>query len=97
MERVRGIEPPSEAWEAPALPLSYTRPPRIIGDPQPTARAPPSAPISVMHPTRQRLILRSRPRPSPGAGFGGVSKGRLPQDEQIFLMLLVLLSHKNPT
>ena len=25
MERVRGIEPPSEAWEAPALPLSYTR------------------------------------------------------------------------
>jgi hypothetical protein len=25
LERVRGIEPPSEAWEAPALPLSYTR------------------------------------------------------------------------
>ena len=25
MERVRGIGPPSEAWEAPALPLSYTR------------------------------------------------------------------------
>jgi hypothetical protein len=25
MERVRGIEPPSSAWEAAALPLSYTR------------------------------------------------------------------------
>ncbi len=25
MERVKGIEPSSEAWEAPALPLSYTR------------------------------------------------------------------------
>ncbi len=25
MERVRGIEPPSLAWEARALPLSYTR------------------------------------------------------------------------
>lgn len=25
MERVRGIEPPFEAWEAAALPLSYTR------------------------------------------------------------------------
>jgi len=24
-ERVEGIEPSSEAWEAPALPLSYTR------------------------------------------------------------------------
>jgi hypothetical protein len=25
MERVKGIEPSSEAWEATALPLSYTR------------------------------------------------------------------------
>jgi hypothetical protein len=25
LERVKGIEPSSEAWEAPALPLSYTR------------------------------------------------------------------------
>lgn len=25
MERVRGIEPPYSAWEAAALPLSYTR------------------------------------------------------------------------
>jgi hypothetical protein len=25
VERVKGIEPSSEAWEAPALPLSYTR------------------------------------------------------------------------
>jgi hypothetical protein len=25
LERVRGIEPPSSAWEAAALPLSYTR------------------------------------------------------------------------
>ena len=25
MERVRGIEPPYPAWEAGALPLSYTR------------------------------------------------------------------------
>jgi hypothetical protein len=25
IERVKGIEPSSEAWEAPALPLSYTR------------------------------------------------------------------------
>ncbi len=25
MERVRGIEPPCSAWEADALPLSYTR------------------------------------------------------------------------
>ena len=25
LERVRGIEPPFEAWEAAALPLSYTR------------------------------------------------------------------------
>src|SRR5215813_509373 len=37
MERVRGIEPPSEAWEASALPLSYTRAPRIICDPRPPA------------------------------------------------------------
>jgi hypothetical protein len=28
---VRGIEPPSPAWEAGALPLSYTRTSRIIG------------------------------------------------------------------
>src|SRR6266481_10041037 len=28
LERVKGIEPSSEAWEAPALPLSYTRAPR---------------------------------------------------------------------
>src|SRR2546430_2504873 len=28
MERVRGIEPPSSAWKAAALPLSYTRKPR---------------------------------------------------------------------
>ena len=27
LERVRGIEPPSQAWEAYALPLSYTRMP----------------------------------------------------------------------
>jgi hypothetical protein len=25
MERVKGIEPSYDAWEAPALPLSYTR------------------------------------------------------------------------
>ncbi len=25
MERVRGIEPPSQAWEARVLPLNYTR------------------------------------------------------------------------
>lgn len=25
LERVKGIEPSSEAWKAPALPLSYTR------------------------------------------------------------------------
>lgn len=30
MERVKGIEPSSEAWEAPALPLSYTRPCALI-------------------------------------------------------------------
>ena len=28
LERVRGIEPPSSAWKAVALPLSYTRPSR---------------------------------------------------------------------
>ena len=27
VERVRGIEPPSPAWKAGALPLSYTRTP----------------------------------------------------------------------
>src|ERR1051326_656035 len=27
LERVRGIEPPSSAWKAAALPLSYTRKP----------------------------------------------------------------------
>src|SRR5882762_8035842 len=32
MERVKGIEPSSEAWEAPALPLSYTRAAAIISD-----------------------------------------------------------------
>src|SRR6516165_11723981 len=37
MERVKGIEPSSEAWEAPALPLSYTRAPRMISDPRPPA------------------------------------------------------------
>jgi hypothetical protein len=30
LERVRGIEPPSSAWEAAALPLSYTR--EVLGD-----------------------------------------------------------------
>ena len=34
LERVKGIEPSSEAWEAPALPLSYTRAPRMISDPR---------------------------------------------------------------
>src|SRR5262249_25380665 len=32
MERVKGIEPSSEAWEAPALPLSYTRAAPMIGN-----------------------------------------------------------------
>ena len=32
LERVKGIEPSSEAWEAPALPLSYTRAAPIIRD-----------------------------------------------------------------
>ena len=40
MERVKGIEPSSEAWEAPALPLSYTRAAKIISDPLPSASAP---------------------------------------------------------
>ena len=33
MERVRGIEPPYSAWEAAALPLSYTR---NVGSGKPT-------------------------------------------------------------
>src|SRR5215469_386352 len=37
VERVKGIEPSSEAWEAPALPLSYTRAPPMICDPWPPA------------------------------------------------------------
>ena len=32
VERVKGIEPSSAAWEAAALPLSYTRPMNPIGD-----------------------------------------------------------------
>src|SRR5215472_6651320 len=39
VERVKGIEPSSEAWEAPALPLSYTRAPLMIGDPRLPASA----------------------------------------------------------
>ena len=35
LERVRGIEPPSPAWKAGALPLSYTR-----GTPEPIDPAP---------------------------------------------------------
>ena len=31
MERVNGIEPSFEAWEAPVLPLNYTR--YMVGDP----------------------------------------------------------------
>ena len=31
MERVMGIEPTFEAWEAPVLPLNYTR--RTVEDP----------------------------------------------------------------
>lgn len=30
MERVKGIEPSYEAWEAAVLPLNYTRTPRIL-------------------------------------------------------------------
>ena len=30
LERVKGIEPSSEAWKATALPLSYTRPPTAM-------------------------------------------------------------------
>ena len=30
VERARGIEPPSQAWEAYALPLSYARPRRLF-------------------------------------------------------------------
>src|SRR5215472_8720056 len=39
VERVKGIEPSSEAWEAPALPLSYTRAPLMISDPRLPASA----------------------------------------------------------
>src|SRR5262245_51134079 len=39
MERVRGIEPPSSAWKAVALPLSYTRPgTRLLFTPRPRLR-----------------------------------------------------------
>ena len=30
VERVKGIEPSYEAWEAAVLPLNYTRMPRIL-------------------------------------------------------------------
>ena len=30
LERVKGIEPSYEAWEAAVLPLNYTRVPRIL-------------------------------------------------------------------
>src|SRR5215472_9723530 len=40
MERVKGIEPSSEAWEAPALPLSYTRAPPMISNRRDRLQAP---------------------------------------------------------
>ena len=57
MERVKGIEPSLEAWEAPVLPLNYTRFQNIIAhftdayalEPLPEAFEKTSFPVTLLH------------------------------------------------